>query len=73
MTRVMMLICTTSILWPLSFAQNGANGIRGDSAAIADAVAMVETMGGMDIWAQLKRMCPISIPTSLNGTKGDWS
>jgi hypothetical protein len=31
-----------------------ARGIRGDPAAIADAEAMVETMGGMTIWAQVK-------------------
>jgi hypothetical protein len=30
-----------------------ARGIRGDPAAIADAEAMVETMGGMTIWAQV--------------------
>jgi hypothetical protein len=29
-------------------------GLRGDSAAIAEARAMVETMGGMIIWARLK-------------------
>lgn len=33
---------------------DGPRGIRGDSAAIADAEAMVETMGGKAIWAQLK-------------------
>ncbi len=35
-------------------ADNGNEGIRGEAAAIADAEAMVETMGGMEIWAQLK-------------------
>jgi hypothetical protein len=34
----------------------GAPGIRGDSAAIADALAMVETMGGRTIWARLKSL-----------------
>ena len=29
-------------------------GLRGDPAAIADAVAMVETMGGMTIWRDLE-------------------
>jgi hypothetical protein len=32
----------------------GAKGIRGDSQAIADAEAMVQTMGGMTIWSKLK-------------------
>jgi hypothetical protein len=31
-------------------------GIRGDSAAIADAEAMVEAMGGKTIWSQLKSL-----------------
>lgn len=38
----------------VSFAQDGEKGIRGDSSAIAEAEALVETMGGMAIWAQLK-------------------
>ena len=29
-------------------------GVRGDAAAIAELEAMVNTMGGMSIWAQLK-------------------
>jgi hypothetical protein len=29
-------------------------GLRGDPAAIADAKAMVETMGGLDIWRDLE-------------------
>jgi hypothetical protein len=33
-----------------------AQGIRGDSAAIADLLAMVETMGGRAIWARLKSL-----------------
>lgn len=52
--KVLMLICMVLFLWQLSFAQKGTKGIRGDSAAIAEAEAMVETMGGMEIWAQLK-------------------
>lgn len=39
-----------------SSSQAGAGGIRGESAAIADAEAMVNTMGGMTIWARLKSM-----------------
>ena len=37
-----------------SSAQDSARGLRGDSAAIAEAEAMVEAMGGMALWAQLK-------------------
>lgn len=37
-----------------SAAQDIARGLRGDPAAISDAQAMVETMGGMTIWAELK-------------------
>lgn len=37
-----------------SFAQDGARSLRGDPSAIAEAEAMVETMGGKTIWSQLK-------------------
>lgn len=37
-------------------AQDTMSGLRGDPEAIADAEAMVETMGGMEIWAQLKSL-----------------
>ncbi len=43
-------------LTPLIFAQDRMAGIRGDAAAISKAEAMVETMGGMEIWAQLKSL-----------------
>jgi hypothetical protein len=54
MRIVLILICTVSGLWQHSFAQDEATDMRGDPAAIAEAEAMVETMGGMEIWAQLK-------------------
>lgn len=38
------------------FAQELMSGVRGDAAAIAEAEAMVETMGGLEIWAQLRRV-----------------
>jgi hypothetical protein len=38
----------------IGFAQDEMSGVRGDPEAIAEAKAMVETMGGMEIWAQLK-------------------
>jgi len=37
-----------------SFCQKSGSGIRGEAEAIADAKAMVETMGGQAIWSQLK-------------------
>lgn len=40
----------------ISLDQDGATGVRGDSEAIAEAEAMVETMGGMSVWAQLKSL-----------------
>ena len=38
------------------FAQKNPNGLRGDSLAISDAEKMVENMGGMQIWKQLKSL-----------------
>jgi hypothetical protein len=40
---------------PIS-AEEKAGGVRGEPEAIAAAEAMVETMGGMDIWTQLKSL-----------------
>jgi len=37
-------------------AQEPGPGLRGEPDAIADAQAMVEAMGGMEIWAQLKQL-----------------
>jgi len=37
-------------------AQDAAEGVRGDPLAIAEATAMVETMGGIEIWRQLKSL-----------------
>jgi len=39
----------------LTFSQTN-NGVRGDSGAIAELEAMVNTMGGIKIWAQLKNV-----------------
>lgn len=47
-------VCAVSCVSRPGFAQNESTGLRGDPAAIAEAEAMVETMGGMEIWAQLK-------------------
>lgn len=43
-----------STLKDINARRDDAKGIRGDPAAIAEAEAMVETMGGMKIWAELK-------------------
>jgi hypothetical protein len=54
MTKVLTMICMVLFLWQLSLAQEEMNGVRGDPEAIAEAEAMVETMGGMEIWARLR-------------------
>jgi len=38
------------------FSQEISKGLRGDSLAIADAEQMVETMGGIGIWKQVKSL-----------------
>ena len=52
--RRLIVLSTVLLCWQPSFAQDRAGGLRGDPEAIADAEAMVETMGGMEIWGQLK-------------------
>ena len=37
-------------------AHGESKGLRGDPAAIADAEAMVDTMGGMAVWAKMKAL-----------------
>lgn len=46
---MMILFCLQ-----IGHTQKGKSGLRGDAEAIAEANAMVEAMGGMEIWAQLK-------------------
>jgi hypothetical protein len=46
---LIVLLC-----WQPSFAQDETEGVRGDPKAIADAEAMVEAMGGKEIWGRLK-------------------
>lgn len=48
------LIFLMLFAWQTGSAQDDMTGVRGDADAIAEAEAMVETMGGMEIWAQLK-------------------
>lgn len=54
MKKIVIVLLAGAFLWPISFAQDTMTGVRGDPEAIAEAEAMVETMGGMEIWAQLK-------------------
>jgi len=48
------MILAVSFAWQADLAQQKKTGVRGEAEAVADAKAMVETMGGMEIWAQLK-------------------
>lgn len=48
---VSMLLVTQT-----AFAQETTKGIRGNSKAISDAQSMVETMGGIEIWKQIKSL-----------------
>lgn len=41
---------------PTLFAQSFTYGLRGDSAAIADSRAMVDMMGGIEIWSQIQSL-----------------
>ncbi|MCP4580679.1 MAG: hypothetical protein GY839_03625 [candidate division Zixibacteria bacterium] len=54
MRRILLLLCAVVVSWQYSIAEEDMKGIRGDSAAIVEAEAMVNTMGGMDIWARIK-------------------
>ena len=52
MRRILPLVIALAF-WTPAAAQE-KEGVRGEPEAIADAEAMVETMGGKKIWAQLK-------------------
>ncbi len=54
MKRILLLFCVIIFCGQSCFGQDEMKGIRGDSMAIAEAEAMVNAMGGMAIWAQLK-------------------
>lgn len=51
--RRSLLICAGLFGASTAFAQE-REGLRGDPQAIAEAKAMVETMGGLEIWARLE-------------------
>jgi hypothetical protein len=54
MRRELLTLLLVMFTWQYSLAQDESSGLRGDPKAIAEVEAMVETMGGMAIWAQLK-------------------
>ncbi len=54
MNHFFLLIITLSC--QLTFPQKQTKGLRGDSEAIIEAKAMVETLGGIKIWKQLKSL-----------------
>jgi hypothetical protein len=51
-----IFISLIAFLCHTGFTQEISNGLRGDSLAIAHAKEMVETMGGIEIWRQLKSL-----------------
>lgn len=54
MKKAAILISAIGFCALIGICQEKTNGVRGDPEAIKEARAMVETMGGMEIWAQLK-------------------
>jgi len=52
--KKLLALLIVLLSWQPGFGQETHDGVRGEPEAIADAEAMVETMGGMEIWAQLK-------------------
>ncbi|MFC2165536.1 hypothetical protein ACFLT2_11145 [Acidobacteriota bacterium] len=54
MKRFFMMIVLILFCLQFSLAQEKLAGVRGDPAAVAEAIAMVETMGGTTIWSRLK-------------------
>ena len=49
-----MWVCLIFFLWQLGDAEGEKTGVRGDPEAVGEAQAMVNTMGGMAIWAQMR-------------------
>ena len=52
--RNLLTLVLTLLLWTPVLAEEKNQGVRGEPEAVADAEAMVETMGGIEIWAKLK-------------------
>lgn len=56
MKTLLLSVLAVACLGRPGVAQDRTRGLRGDPAAIAESEAMVQTMGGMDLWAQLKSL-----------------
>lgn len=54
LVRSAIILSVLFIHQAMSFSQHAEKGIKGDSVAIAELRAMVNTMGGIKIWSQLK-------------------
>lgn len=54
MRRIPVALCSIVLGWQALARACAADGIRGDSDAVAEAEAMVEAMGGREIWARLE-------------------
>ncbi len=54
--RILIAIALAATLSAPTQAAKAEQGLRGEPVAIAEAEAMVETMGGMEIWAQLESL-----------------
>ncbi len=54
MKKGLTMIFIILLVWQLSLGQEKMRGVRGEAEAIAETEAMVKSMGGMEIWAQLK-------------------
>ena len=49
MKKIIIMYVLIMLCWQFSLTQQEKTGVRGDPAAVAEAKAMVETMGGMII------------------------
>lgn len=62
----LILIGVVTLLCQPVLAQEISKGLRGDPQAIADAEAMVETMGGIAIWKEIKSLHFIHVWYPIN-------
>ena len=56
MRAFLLIVCISGIFFLPVHSQEKPGGLRGDPEAIEEARAMVNTMGGMNIWTQLKSL-----------------
>lgn len=54
MKKVLILLVLILFCSQFSLTEEQMTGVRGDPAAIAEAKAMVQTMGGITVWSRLK-------------------